>query len=544
MTGGSGTSARRGWRAALGLAMAPAVLAAVAACAATPSRTSASGGDGAVVATDKGKVRGVQRDGYREFLGVPFAAPPTGDRRWTSPAPHAPWPGVRDATAPGERCAQEASSTGTPASRAEDCLYLNVTAPDSASSRGPKPVMVWLHGGGFVEGSGGEYDPHRLAVQGDVVVVTVNYRLGVFGNFGHPGLDGSGSFALQDQQAALRWVRRNARAFGGDPGNLTLFGQSAGGQSVCAHLASPQAAGLFDRAIVQSSFCTRDIPANLLAPGLPNVSPWEAPESLAARGRQAAAQLGCGVPSAALDCLRRLPADRLMQVFGQFAGLSYGSRTLPDDPRVAFRTGRFAKVPVMSGTTRDETTYIQAVIDRAIGPLTAAQYRRYLAQAFGGRAGEVAARYPLRRGRPPSRTWAAVTTDSGLACPTLERNRLMSRHVPVYAYEFADRTAPPTLPDVGYPYGAYHSADAFYLFDLRPPAEQPELGPAQRRLADRMVRYWTAFARTGDPNGKNLPHWKRLRPGAPNDNLRTLTTEPLTPEPVDFSRQHKCDFWL
>lgn len=544
MTGGFGASARRERRTAAGLAMASAVAATIAACAVTPARVLAAGDDGTVVPTDKGKVRGVQRDGYREFLGIPFAAPPTGNRRWTAPAAHTRWSGVREATAPGDRCAQNSSSTGTPASYAEDCLYLNVTAPDSASSGRTKPVMVWLHGGGFVEGSGGEYDPRRLAVLGDVVVVTVNYRLGVFGNFGHPELDGSGSFGLQDQQAALRWVRRNARAFGGDPHNVTLFGQSAGGQSVCAHLSSPQAAGLFDRAIVQSSFCTRDIPANLLAPGLPNVPPWEGPESLASRGQQAAAELGCDAPSTALDCLRRLPTARLMKIFGQFAGLSYGSRTLPDNPHLAFRTGKFAKIPVLSGTTRDETTYIQAINDLAAGPLTAALYRQYLVRAFGRRAVEVAARYPLRQGRPPSRTWAAVTTDSGLACPTLERNRVMSRFVPTYAYEFADRTAPPVLPDVGYPYGAYHSADAFYLFDVRPPAKQPKLDLAQRRLSDAMIRYWTNFARTGDPNGKDLPRWEEFRAGAQSENIRSLTTELPLPKPVDFSREHKCDFWL
>ncbi|SHG22742.1 carboxylesterase/lipase family protein [Streptoalloteichus hindustanus] len=496
--------------------------------------------DSAVVRTDRGAVRGVEHADYREFHGIPFAAPPVGELRWRSPRPHAPWTGTRDATKPGARCAQLASVTGTPASNAEDCLYLTVTAPRPVG-RGPKPVMVWLHGGGFVEGAGSEYDPHRIAVRGDVLVVTVNYRLGIFSNFAHPGLDGSGAFGLEDQQAALRWVRRNAVAFGGDPGNVTLFGQSAGGQSVCAQLAAPGAAGLFHRAVIQSSLCTTKIPANALAPGLPTVSPWETVESVAARGRQTATALRCPDPATALTCLRDLPPEQLMPVFGQFAGLSYGSRTLPEDPYRVLREGRMHRMPVLSGTTRDEMTFMQAVIDLSGGPLTARRYRQYLDEAFGVDADRVAARYPLRPHEPPSRTWAAVTTDSALTCPTLNRSRLFARHVPTYGYEFADRTVPPTLPDVGYPYGAYHSADLFSLFDLRDGAVGPELDAQQRRLGDLMIDYWTAFARTANPNAPGLPRWPRLRPNTPA--AQSLATGPHGVGPVDLAQEHHCQFW-
>jgi len=488
--------------------------------------------DPSIVHLRQGAVRGADHGDYRAFDGLPYAAPPVGALRWRSPAPAPNWTGVRDASTRGPRCAQAASITGTPPSTEEDCLYLNVTTPSAGGTR--KPVLVWVHGGGFVEGSGGEYDPHRLAVGGEVVVVTVNYRLGIFGNFAYPGLEGSGTFGLEDQQAALRWVQRNIAAFGGDPGNVTLFGQSAGGQSICGHLTSPAAAGLFHRVIIQSSLCTSPIPANALAPGLPTVSPWEAPESVAARGRSVATSFGC--PS--VDCLRdKLPAA-LMPVFGHFAGLSYGSRTLPENPATVLAEGRAYDVPMLSGTTRDETTYIQAMIDRATAPLTRQQYNDYLVDAFGADAPRVAARYPLRPGLPPSRTWAAVTTDSAFACPTLARNHAFARRSPTYGYEFADRTAPPTLPPAGYPYGAYHSADALYLFDLRDGATGATLTEAQQRLAGTMIGYWSAFARTGDPNAAGLPRWARLRPT--DTAVQSLGR---SVRPADLSRDHHCALW-
>ncbi|MFI5733609.1 carboxylesterase/lipase family protein [Kribbella sp. NPDC051587] len=483
--------------------------------------------DPLVVRTDQGVVRGVARGDHHEFNGIPFAAPPVGPLRWRSPTPAARWTGVRDASDLGPRCAQAKSDT------AEDCLYLNVTTPTSGGPR--KPVMVWLHGGGFVEGSGGEYDPQRLAAGGDVIVVTANYRLGIFGNFAYPGLEGSGTFGLEDQQAALRWVQRNATAFGGDSGNVTLFGQSAGGQSICAHLASPTAVGLFHRAIIQSSLCTSPIPANALAPGLPTVSPWEAPGSVAARGQAVATALGCS----SVDCLRRdkTVAD-LMPVFGTFSGLSYGSRTLPENPVEVLAAGRAIDVPMLSGTTRDEMTYLQGMIDLATRPLTSAQYRAYLKDAFGTDADRVAARYPLRKGVPPSRTWASVTTDSAFACPTLARNQAFARRSATYAYEFADRTAPPTLPPVTYPYGAYHSADALYLFVMRDGIPSPALTQVQQRLADTMIGYWSAFARTGDPNTPGLPRWPRFRAG--QSIVQSLGP---TIRRTDLSAAHHCGWW-
>ncbi|NVI88625.1 carboxylesterase family protein [Actinomadura sp. BRA 177] len=207
----------------------------------------------AVVRTDLGPVRGQAHPGYRIFQGIPYAAPPTGNLRWRPPQPARPWHGMYDATSPRSQCAQLAPPYGGETTYGEDCLYLNVTTPARARRL---PVMVWVHGGSNTTGSGSAYNAAKLAVDGDVVVVTINYRLGPLGWLAHPGLETgadrryqAGNYGLLDQQAALRWVQRNARTFGGDPRNVTLFGESAGAADSCANLVSPSAAGLFHKVI-------------------------------------------------------------------------------------------------------------------------------------------------------------------------------------------------------------------------------------------------------------------------------------------------------
>src|SRR6516162_5507008 len=226
----------------------------------TPARTAAARAPAwpapLVVRTDKGAVRGVRASGAREFFGIPYAAPPVGALRWRPPRPAARWTGIRNATWPGPACAQTGSiATGViTTSTSENCLYLNVYTP-TVIGRGGLPVMVWIHGGGFTGGEGSIYDASKLAAKGHVIVVTINYRLGAFGFLALAGLDGqgaSGDYGLMDQQAALRWAHRNARAFGGNPRDVTEFGESAGAASVCDNMASPAAAGLFARAIAES----------------------------------------------------------------------------------------------------------------------------------------------------------------------------------------------------------------------------------------------------------------------------------------------------
>lgn len=503
----------------------------------------AGAAEGAVVATDAGPVRGTIGEGYRLFQGIPYAAPPVGDRRWRAPQPPEPWAQPIEATASGNRCPQAASPYGGAASDTEDCLYLDVTTPAGATADRQKPVMVWLHGGGLVGGAGSDYDARRLADAGDVVVVTVNYRLGVFGFFAYPGLEDSGSFGFLDQQAALRWVQRNIAAFGGDPGNVTLFGESAGGFSGCAHLASPSAAGLFDRAILQSGSCLGDWPAGTL-PGVPTLPPWPPLAQNEATGAAVAAETGCSRedPARALDCLRQRPVGELLPAGVLFAIASYGTSVLPENPETVLREGRFHPVPILSGHTLDEGTIWASFQPQ---PITASGYRALLDGAFGGAADEVGAEYPLAGYATPGLAWAAVISDRVGACPTLQGHRLFAAQVPTFVYRFDDRGAPVVFPEPPeIPLGAYHGADVPYLFDADlGEARSAALPPEQRRLADRMIGYWANFARGGDPNGAGLPEWPRFVAGDPVPFVQGLAPRSGGIGPVDVAAEHRCGFW-
>ncbi|MGW1772692.1 carboxylesterase/lipase family protein [Streptomyces sp. NPDC002104] len=527
-----------------------------------------------VVVTDRGAVRGREGGGVRTFEGIPYAAPPTGALRWRLPEPAAPWAGVRDAGAPGARCVQlPAVGPGGP-SGSEDCLFLNVTVPGDAtgitgnrplSSAGiapgahpagaaggarragtagarSRPVMVWFHGGGFMNGAGELYRADRLASAGGAVVVTVNYRLGIFGLFGHPALHGAPGFALADQQAALRWVRANAARFGGDPGNVTVFGESAGALSVCLHLTSPASAGLFHRAIVQSGSCSLRIPAHSLLPALPAYEPFVAQSLTAARGAAAAVRLGCGRPTDAevLRCLRGLPPGALAtpELMTLFSVVSYGTPLLPTEPRRALEQSEFHRVPVVQGSTRDEMRIFLGQTLAAHPVADAQAYRSRLRAAFGeGAAGLVEAAYPVTAHPTPALAFAAVLTDASFVCPQLRDSRALARHVPTYDYVFDDRGAPDFtgLPPVpGFPYGASHGSELPYLFDTGLP-----MSAAQRVLAERMTGYWTRFAATGDPG----------LPGAGPRWPRSPAVLSLAPEssggirPVDAAARHHCGLW-
>src|SRR5690606_10400691 len=339
---------------------------------------------------------------------------------------------------------------------------------------GPLPVMVWLHGGGYTTGSGSTYDARRLAARGDVIVVTPNYRLGVFGYLGLEGLPGSGTFGLADQIAALRWTKRNAAAFGGDPRNVTLFGESAGGMSACALLTSPAARGLFDKAIIQSGSCLLEWVSGTYVPipGMPSFTPYTSLEANRETGEAAAASLDCP-EGEELECLRAMPVEGLMTVNKTFASnlaygtpllplepagvecpgggelgcrralpveertpvsntfasnLAYGAPLLPLEPAEALRSGEFARVPVISGGTRDEANGFIAGAAEAGIPVTEELYPQLVEGAFGDAADEVLAEYPVADFASPALAWATISTDRAWACPTLEANQLMAEH--------------------------------------------------------------------------------------------------------------------
>jgi para-nitrobenzyl esterase len=488
--------------------------------------------DPALVQTSTGTVRGVVAADHRLFAGIPYAAPPVGPLRWQPPLPPSPWPGVRDATRPGPRCLQDTSDLELGRQTDEDCLSLNVWTPPAASDE-RRPVMVWIHGGAFTSGSGGIYDARWLASRGDIVVVTLNYRLGALGFLAHPGLGTSGdvgNYGLADQQAALRWVRENIARFGGDPGKVTIAGESAGGMSVCDHLVAPGSAGLFRGAIIQSGPCQAQV-------ALP-----EAQRASLDYAREA----GCGDPATAVACLRALPADKLREPVWYYrigddalSGPVTGTPTLPVDPMVAFARGEAAKVPVAIGSNRDEFTLFMAMQYLRGKELTPEQYPRELAATFGADAGAVAAQYPLDRyGGSAPLAYSAAVTDGAFACVADRIGETLAADAPVYAYEFNDRNAP--TPDafraLPFPVGASHSLELRYLFDV---GGAPALNPAQQVLSDQMIDYWSQFVATGAPDVENQPDWPEVGSGDNRLSLGPGDVKVVT----DFDQTHQCPFW-
>ncbi len=536
------------------------LLCAAALLSATAVPAAGAGHASPVVRTEQGLVRGVAHDSYTTFDGIPYAAPPTGPLRWRAPVPAAAWHGVRDATKPASRCVQMPTPGAGGGGGAgavvgsEDCLYLNVTVPATkpAATAKKRPVLVWMHGGAFLGGSGSDYGAERLAVQGDAIVVTVNYRLGIFGYFGHSGLGAAPPFGLADQQAALRWVRANAARFGGDPGSVTLFGESAGALGICAHLTSPTAAGLFQRAVLQSGSCLTSFPRGALAPGTPAYEPFAAQADVQAAGAEAARQLGCteGGRDEVLACLRRQSTDRLAtaQLMQSFNRPAFGNALLPVAPAQALASGRFHRLPLILGTNHDEMRMFVGLSLAAFPIRTEDDYRARLAEAFGAAAPAVEARYPAAHHPSPALAWAAVLTDRSFTCTTLAAGRAIAAHapgLPLYGYEFNDPDAPvlaglPANP--GFPYGAAHGFEIPFLFTSFP-TERP-LSDGQRALSDRMVGYWTNFARTGNPNSAGAPLWPALRASSPHaPSVQSLAPGPGGIHPVDASSAHACSFW-
>lgn len=486
-----------------------------------------------------GAIRGRRCDGYLSFQGIPYAAPPLGQRRWRPPAAVTPWSGTRDATAPGNPAPQLAQSFTDVTSIDEDCLTLNVTVPESQGTG--RPVLVWLHGGGGTNGTATANEAQRLAVTGGVVVVAPNFRLGIFAYFGYPELADSGTFGLQDQQAVLRWVRREIPRFGGDPANVTLFGESHGAHMTTAHLFSPASAGLFHRAIMQSGFGVMgSTPAHTFIPGIPEFgSLWSAAIELDQLGATTAADYGWVTPGSdpesALAQLRRVPVADLLQASDAFIRPAFGGHTLPESPETALPAGRFHRIPLMLGTTRDEARfYVGLFADLAGNPVTADSYPRLLTEAFGDAANEIATHYPLDQYPTPSLAWAQICTDRAWARPAWELGQIFTAHTDTWFYEFADRDAPSLIPLPGFPTGAQHSSELAYQFDF---PGGPSLTSAQHELAERMNRYWTAFATHGDPSCVDLPAWP---------DLRTGHVQSLAPERIgntDYVAEHRLDFW-
>ncbi|MGH7814777.1 MAG: carboxylesterase/lipase family protein [Candidatus Binataceae bacterium] len=481
-----------------------------------------------IVQTADGPVTGTVTATISEFLGIPYAAPPVGDLRWMPPQLPTPWTSPRDATHYGSECPQGGNSGN------EDCLYLNVTTPTAALEPGaaPIPVMVWLHGGAFVGGNAEGGDPSNLVTIGNVVVVKINYRLGALGFLAHPALSAespygsSGNYGILDQQFALQWVKRNIAAFGGNPRNVTIFGESAGGASILTNLVSPLAKGLFKHAIAESgTYATK----------LPTLDNSEQ------NGIAFAAAVGCSDQTAA--CLRSVPVKTLLKNVGVISGLdgefltpNVDGYVVPESIDRAFADGNFNRVPVIDGTNHDEyRSYVASLYDLSSGPLTPAKYDSALTSYFGGFASSVEAEYPLADYPSPDIAFASVITDLVFSCQAYDIDASMAKFTRTHVYEFADENAPTTDPPVSFPYGSSHGFEMQYVFGTPATA----FTQAQWKLSYEMLREWTSFAWTGVPGEQ----WLAL-PASGDGPVSVLRTSGTRREQLStFGADHKCAFW-
>jgi len=452
------------------------------------------------VETAQGKVHGKTINGgkVKAFLGLPYAAAPVGDRRWKAPQPPAKWKGERDATKFGAHCAQIHlfdDIAFQDAGPSEDCLFLNVYAPADASSKSKLPVMFWIHGGGYAVGASSEprHNGDFLPTKG-VVLVTINYRLGVFGFLATADLakeanGAAGNYGLLDMVAALEWVKANIGNFGGDPGNVTIFGESAGSFAVSTLMASPAARGLFHKAIGESGSAFA---------GTPPTGSLEAEET-----KDGLWVASLGVKS--IQELRAWPAEKILeatkgQLINGFPPYVDG-KLLTEPVEAAYAAGRQAHVPLLAGWNRDEWS--------ALGKgMTVEKWKAYAAEHFAERAEAFLKLYPGETDVQASRSAADYSGDSFIAFGTwkwIEAHR-NSGESPVYRYHFELAALPSKYhPDAA----AFHSDDIEYIFGTLDTRPGETIRPEDRKLSEQMMSYWTNFARSADPNGKGLPPWPK-----------------------------------
>lgn len=470
------------------------------------------------VEVTQGVLLGREREGVRAFRAIPYAAPPVGSRRWRPPAAAPAWSGVREAGEPGAICIQP-SANGDPGvgplPMSEDCLTLDVWVPSEAA--GPLPVMLWIHGGGYNNGSGTAalYDGSNLARRG-VVVVTINYRLGRLGFFDHPALaaerrpdEPAGNYGVMDQISALTWVRDNIARFGGDPERVMIFGESAGGAAVTQLMVAPAARGLFHGAVVQSGLGRqRSARLDEDRPGRPSAQ---------ALGVSFARSAGAGAEATAV-ALRAIPAERLLTPMPAFYtdNLIVDGRVVPEDVVEAFAAGRQAPVPLMIGTNSAEFWWIRPSDAGAYGrtddAMTDAEYEA-LRAAYGGQEG-----YDQH-----------LVSDLIFNEPARHLARLHARagH-PTFLYRFD--VVPASNPEPSG--GATHASERPYVFDTLHTVGRP-MGERDGRAATAMADYWTTFARAGDPNGGDRPQWPEF--GTSPDRLLEFTNDGPVAKDVPFA---------
>lgn len=523
-------------RAALLLAAALSVAGLLAGCAGGERQSDA---DRLVVDTEAGRLRGetlvdanVRID---RFLGVPYAEAPVGPLRWAPPRSPRRWSGVRDALTAPAACPQTLSGKGTVGD--EDCLYLNVYRPAGTRRGASLPVMVYAYGGANTNGSANEVDGARLASDNGIIVVIPNYRLGALGFLNHPAIapvDRGGNYGVLDTKAALAWTRANARAFGGDPGRVTLASQSSGSTNTCRLLVDPDAAGLFSAALLMSEDCVHDV---------------DTPPEAVERARNLVREIGCAEDRDVAACLRGKPAAALAAVRGKGPQGSGWNPTAPESAAKSIAAGRWNAVPLLLGSTDAE--------GRSAGTAFTTfgddDYRRWIARLVGAKsASTVLSTYAPDLYDGPFRIPYAVgdvVTDSGMrglgGCTVLSMASEFARQAPTWAYQFEDpRPVPRQTRPKGYDFRASHGHDVPYVFPDggEYAALTARWTAAQRELSDRMIRYWGAFVKNHDPAVAGQVAWPGVAAGGtlmalrPGDESRAV---PL----ADVRKAHHCELW-
>lgn len=463
------------------------------------------------IKTDTGIVEGRLQGSAREFLGIPYAAPPVGDLRWKAPMPAAVWTGVRKAMEFGQRCMQGRifdDMVFRDAGPSEDCLTLNVWTP-AKESKAKLPVMVWIHGGGFVAGGSSEprQDGAKLTEDG-VVVVSMNYRMGIFGFFELPEMiaesdkHAAGNFGLLDQVASLQWVKRNIAAFGGDPGNVTIFGESAGSFSVSELMASPLAKGLFHRAIGESG---ADFPTKM--------TPSATLEQSAKDSAEYAKKV-FGTDS--LKELRAISADKMLEIVSKPESRRAGPGMivvdgyfLPKSVAEIFRAGEQSDVPLLAGWNHDEGSFAVA---SAKPPLTAASIKELGTKEFGAKAEEFFKLYPATDDATALRSWLDFSGDRFIGFGTWKWLEAQAATGKKAEYRYRFDLAPPEDPSRPGGAWAFHSCEIEYVFGTLEWRIPDRWRTEDKTLSEQVRKYWTNFARSGDPNGGGVPKWPAYKP--------------------------------
>ena len=448
---------------------------------------------------ESGPISGAFEDGVWTYLGIPYAAPPTGELRWKEPQPVEPWEEVLACDDYGPACPQQKDDwTGTMdvGYTDEDCLYLNVWTPAESPDE-ELPVMVWIHGGAFRSGAGSLeiYDGHNLADK-DVVVVTINYRLGALGLMAHPLLSEesphgvSGNYGLFDQVAALAWVQENIDALGGDPDNVTVFGESAGGMSILDLMTSPLAEGLFDRAIVESG--------PMLDLGLP-INEVPTLEEAEKTGEEISEELGCDKQEDELAALRDATPDELMMASSGdnqfFSPINLSPNIdgylLPESPSEAFAAGRQQAVPLLTGINANEGTIF-------LPDVTLNQYQLIGNYLYGEYADEVEAFYPAQTEADAKPAMDRLITQMGFGASARFTAESMGKvGKPAYLYLFTQTTQDPRTQGLG----SFHGLEIVYVFGNLDKVQLEGIDDNDKTLSEAMMEYWTGFAKAGDPNG-------------------------------------------